>query len=259
MNTSLIPYIDQIVAQRPFCKDILTSYKKLISILEPINVTLPEITLDENLKKIKLEEGFSLFSRDELPFDPNAATKALWQFLEYTSEEPEQGLSTDIFKAVLAQDHDMLGKISAGLNIEPERLYFLAKTALKPSLNALKEYFSHELEKVGWDNGYCPLCGSEPNMAYLDKKGRRHLHCELCSLEWNYPRINCPFCKNQDHETLGYFYSENEEGFRVDFCKKCGRYIKTIDRRVFEQETPMELEHLATLHLDILAEQQGFK
>jgi FdhE protein len=53
--------------------------------------------------------------------------------------------------------------------------------------------------------------------------------------------------------------SEEEEGFRVDFCKKCNRYIKTLDKRAVVSLVPLELENLVTLHLDILAHEQGFK
>jgi FdhE protein len=96
-------------------------------------------------------------------------------------------------------------------------------------------------------------------MAYFAKTGKRYLHCELCGQEWAYPRLKCPFCRNDEHETLGYFDVEGEEGFRVDFCRKCLRYLKTVDKRVFEEAAPMELEHLATIHLDILANENGFR
>jgi hypothetical protein len=32
-----------------------------------------------------------------------------------------------------------------------------------------------------------------------------------------------------------------------------------VDQRVFEKATPMEIENLATIHLDLLAEENGFK
>jgi len=131
--------------------------------------------------------------------------------------------------------------------------------ALKPSLNALREAVGERIQKETWNYGYCPLCGSSPDMASLDDQGKRILHCELCGSEWRYPRLKCPFCENSEPKELGYFVSEEEEGFRVDFCKKCKVYIKTIDMRVVESPAPLELENIITLHLDMLAHEQGFK
>jgi len=145
------------------------------------------------------------------------------------------------------------------VTLEPMILKFLTNMALKPSLNTLKESAGERIEKDGWNYGYCPLCGSYPDMAYLGDQGKRFLHCELCGYEWYYPRLKCPFCENDQPKKLGYFVSEEEEGFRVDFCKKCNCYIKTLDMRVIEQPAPLELENLITLHLDMLAHEQGFK
>jgi len=52
--------------------------------------------------------------------------------------------------------------------------------------------------------------------------------------------------------------SEEEDGFRIDFCKKCNSYIKTVDMRIIETLGSLELENLTTLHLDMLAYEQGF-
>jgi formate dehydrogenase maturation protein FdhE len=36
-------------------------------------------------------------------------------------------------------------------------------------------------------------------------------------------------------------------------CRKCGKYLKTVDQREFEIPAPLEVEQLATLHLDAAA------
>lgn len=275
MNSNLSDHIEGMVRSRPFCKDILESYGDLLSVMGSEEPDLGDIVTEKRLRSIKRESGFPLFSRDELPVDSESGGKVLLRFLERLRDlEGEAGqrfdkavlgfkndptLLREVFKALLKADGERLGDISSRMNLEPERLYFLAKTALRPSLNALRTAFAPELDKAAWDRGYCPFCGSGPDMAYLDGTGKRHLHCELCGEEWPYPRLNCPFCQNDDHNTLGYFSSDQEEGFRVDFCRKCKRYIKTIDRRSFESENPMELEYLATLHLDVIASREGFK
>ena len=63
------------------------------------------------------------------------------------------------------------------------------------------------------------------------------------------------FCQ----ERLGYFTADGEEGVRVDFCEASRRYLKTVDLRVLETPAPLDLEHLATLHLDPAAADRGYR
>lgn len=276
MSPHLQDAINYIVRQRPFSKDILHSYKTFLQLMEDIPVTVPEVWEKESLRRLKKDEGFPLFSREDLPVDFGGATRALSRIMEHLCQDKKtqetealqaclkkidenKDWAKPVFSAILNKDHAAINKKAKEVGLQTERLYFLAKLSLKPSLDAIRSACSSNLDKQAWDYGYCPICGSEPNMAYLDKKGKRHLHCELCGEEWTYPRLNCPFCKNEDQQALGYFHSEGEQGLRVYFCRKCKRYIKTVDRREFELETPMDLEYLATLHLDILAEKEGFE
>ena len=276
MTDDLIEQIDRIIEQRPSAKDSLMSFRELIILMKGIDPKPQEMMLEDRLKNLKKEEGFPLFSRDDLPIDLEASKGLFMRFLEHfasTDRDDREGIEKNLkkiqtdahwldrlFKTILKIDNKTLDKMGKEVDLNPKVMEFLAQTAMKPALCALRSSISEKhLEKTGWDYGYCPLCGSKANMAYLDKTGKRYLHCELCSEEWLYPRLNCPFCQNVDHKTLGYFQAEKEDGFRVDFCRKCQRYIKTIDKRLFETSGPMELEYLATIHLDLLASEHGFK
>jgi len=244
--------------------------------MSEIEIEPQSMVPEDRLKDIKREEDFPLFSGDDLPIDFEASSLLFKKFLEHlskTEREDREGLKraleraetapdwpNQLLKAVLKMDNKTLIKIGNETDLAPDALEFLVRTAMKPSLHAIRNSVSDiRLEEKDWDYGYCPLCGSQPDMAYLDKIGKRYLHCELCDQEWPYPRLKCVFCHNEDHDSLGYFQSEQEEGFRVDFCRKCKRYIKTIDKRVLEEPAPLELEFLSTIHLDILANEHGFK
>ncbi|MCP4666003.1 MAG: formate dehydrogenase accessory protein FdhE [Deltaproteobacteria bacterium] len=270
-----LSHIDRLIQQRPISEKTLVPFRDLVLIMIQAEPGLEPIVLEEGLKDIKREEGFPLFSREDLPLDLDTVSVLLARFLEHLGQanrNDKGGLQKALEKSkrapdwaltliegILRQDEDTLAKISKDTGLDPEVLRFLGRVALRPSLHAMRDTLSQQIDREGWDHGYCPVCGSQPCMAYFAKTGKKYLHCELCGEEWAYPRLRCPFCQNQDHETLGYFQAEEEEGFRVDYCKKCLRYLKTIDRRVFEEEAPMELEHLATIHLDILAAEQGFR
>jgi FdhE protein len=83
--------------------------------------------------------------------------------------------------------------------------------------------------------------------------------CSFCSHEWASGRIFCPFCENREQKTLHYFFSEEEKGYRVDVCDRCQKYIKTIDTREMERLVYLFVEQISTLHLDMLAQEQGLE
>ena len=274
-DKNFLDHVDRLIKQRPISAKTLAPFRDLVLFMTQSDPKVESVVLEERLRNIKQEEGFPLFSREDLPLDVAAFSDLLASFLEHLGNSKrndkrelkkalEKSKSTpdwtlNLFQCLLKQDEDTLAKIGTDVGLDPGVLRFLGIIALKPSLHTLRDALSQNIDKEAWDHGYCPLCGSQPSMAYFDETGKRYLHCELCGEEWAYPRLNCPFCRNQDHETLGYFHSDDEEGYRVDFCRKCLRYLKTVDKRVFENPAPMELEYLATIHLDILANEHGFK
>ena len=58
---------------------------------------------------------------------------------------------------------------------------------------------------------------------------------------------------------MKYLYAEEEKGYRIDVCDKCKKYIKTVDSREITREVILPVEDIATLHLDIIAEEEGYK
>jgi FdhE protein len=275
MFDELLKHIDRLIRQRPHAKEALEAYKDLLACLEDAEPSLDNIKVEESLVTVKREEGFPLLSREELPVDHELSRHLLHRLLDHLKDRDRQdseGLeragkkmsnhpawADRLFEAVLHKSDKTLSALAEDSGLDPNTLSYLARLALRPSLLKLRNILSQRIEKEKWDFGYCPLCGSQPNMAFMDKTGKRHLHCELCGEEWSFRRVTCPFCQNEDQKQLGYFQSDQEEGFRVDFCRACKRYIKTVDQRVFEEATPMELEYIASLHLDILAGEQGFR
>ncbi|HQM46954.1 MAG TPA: formate dehydrogenase accessory protein FdhE, partial [Smithellaceae bacterium] len=67
-----------------------------------------------------------------------------------------------------------------------------------------------------------------------------------------------PFCGNEEQHSLAYFAVEGEESHRVDVCNKCRRYIKIVELPKSSDEVNMDVEDIATLHLDMLAYDEGY-
>ena len=112
-----------------------------------------------------------------------------------------------------------------------------------------------------WEGGDCPLCGEKPHFGMLrPEDGAKQLECWLCGTRWVHTRIKCPFCNNEEQESLGYFTIEGNDICRVNFCKSCSHYYKIFDARKFQTDGDLILtvHNLATLDYDLKAREEGF-
>jgi len=132
--------------------------------------------------------------------------------------------------------------------------------SLRPELESIAEKYGDIVGKSNWSEGYCPICGKEPKIGEIrdEEEGKRYLFCHQCGLKWPFNRIKCPFCGNEEQHSLAYFEVEGEERYRVDVCNKCRRYIKTVELPKSGEEPNLDVEDIATLHLDMIAYDEGY-
>ncbi len=135
----------------------------------------------------------------------------------------------------------------------------LALTSMKIASPASRLEASFDQES--WRRGYCPACANLPDFAYLKEDGTRWLRCSSCDTQWLFQRIECPYCGNQDQQSLGYILADNEGfgGCRLYLCEKCECYIGAIDTREASSLTLWTLERLKISRLEKEAETMGFK
>lgn len=131
--------------------------------------------------------------------------------------------------------------------------------SLRPSLEIVAQKYADVIACSGWSEGYCPVCGKEPKIGQIRGEEGRFLFCNQCGFEWHFLRIKCPFCSNEEQQSLAYFTVEGDEQYRVDVCNECKRYIKIVDFRESKREPNLDVEDIATLHLDILANEEGYE
>jgi FdhE protein len=131
--------------------------------------------------------------------------------------------------------------------------------SLRPAMEKVVEKYGKVVNAASWSEGYCPICGKEPKIGEIkEEEGTRFLFCNQCGFEWHFKRITCPFCGNDEQQTLAYFTVEGDERYRVDVCNVCKRYIKMVDFRETKEEANLDVEDIATLHLDMLANEEGY-
>jgi FdhE protein len=115
-------------------------------------------------------------------------------------------------------------------------------------------------EKWQWLKGYCPICGSWPSLSVIRAPyGERFLKCAFCSHEWRHLRTACPFCENEDPETLEIAYAEDRDSEHACLCRKCMKYVLGVDLRKRIDDPLLEVVPFALTYLDMLAQDSGFR
>jgi FdhE protein len=106
----------------------------------------------------------------------------------------------------------------------------------------------------------CPFCGEKPVVAVLRPEGeggKRWLVCSLCATEWEFRRLVCPACGEEDHEKLPVYVAEEFPHVRVEACDTCRVYVKAIDMTKDGLVLP-EVDELASVPLDLWAAGRGY-
>jgi FdhE protein len=182
-------------------------------------------------------------------------TDDIEKFLILRSDDPE-GLKIQVLSYLEVMDADQPVKEASGS--QEELLDFVLNHALRPFLQVYADTFLPEVEQKSWQRGSCPICGGEPDIAFLDgESGSRFLVCSRCESQWLFPRIKCPFCGTPDSDKLSYYPFEDQK-YRLYVCQNCQRYIKAVDLRKAGRQGFFVVERIATAALDVAAQEEGY-
>jgi FdhE protein len=91
----------------------------------------------------------------------------------------------------------------------------------------------------------------------LGDGGQRSLVCSFCLGEWEFRRIVCPGCGEEDHAKLPVYTAEEFKHVRVECCDSCRNYIKTVDLTRNGLADPV-VDEIASIALDLWAQKQGY-
>ncbi len=271
--------INVIEKKRPSHKEILDFFKYIIREqykIKPL-IRVKRIDINEETAKNQMREGFPLIDKKDIKLNMDLAVtlfKNICRTLQRNNKKasPEikkinQALRKgeidleEIFKNLIAGDKAYAGSTGENTGYNKGLLLFLAESSINPFFEAyagkLKGYVDQEI----WYKGYCPVCGSAPTTGELRPDvGERFLQCSSCGFHWRFIRLACPFCGNEDNKKLRYFHTEADgKAYRVDVCEECKKYIKTIDLREIKEEIVPLADDIGTLHLDIIAQNEGYK
>lgn len=106
----------------------------------------------------------------------------------------------------------------------------------------------------------CPFCGRRPVAGVLRQQGDgalRSLLCSFCLGEWEFRRILCPNCAQEDNHKLPVYTTTQFPHIRVECCDSCKTYIKTVDLTTSGRADPV-VDEIASAPLDLWAREHGY-
>lgn len=135
----------------------------------------------------------------------------------------------------------------------------IAWTFLQPYAEALAD----AVEKPGLPGTppVCPLCTAKPQAGVLrplGDGGKRSLLCSFCAHEWEYRRIVCAACGEEEVNRLPVYTAEELPHVRVEACDTCRCYLKTIDLTKDGRAVPV-VDELAAIPLSLWAMENGYR
>ena len=166
----------------------------------------------------------------------------------------------DLFlSAAFGGREDEAREIAGQIGLEAEVLAFALAQAAKPVVEKRAETLQPLIKGLAWNKGFCPICGSLPELSLLrEKEGQRWLRCGFCSNTWRFHRTACPFCDAQEPGGLEIMFVEGREYERVEVCHQCKKYIPGIDLRNLANEVVLEVTGFALMPLEAIAQEKGF-
>lgn len=280
--------INSIRIAHPMYDELLTFFGKIVTkqyeFKQQMQMETSILDIEAGRAQKKIEAGIPIFEDEEFDIDI-ASTWQLFDALcdiatsqnELLRDEIERidktvrkglnlespafvGLREELFQQVAHNGLDYINEISNAFSLNKDILTLLTINSVKPSIELTAHWLQHLVNIESWSGIRCPMCGSSPAISCLrGEEGRRVLFCSFCSTEWQGIRMMCYHCENTDYQTLRYFYTQEEEKYRIDVCDQCKHYLKTLEERKFDEEIVPSVEHIATLHLDILAAKEGYR
>lgn len=285
MKTESMKEKDQLGRSLDFAEKRMPAYKEILPLLKALfelqiqaktTLRLRKRDLSSEEVQTRWENGFPLLRRWEFPVDIEVAGRIFfgikdhippdnsqllegWETLhraleQFPSEKPA------LWESFLHHENKPWQTWMETKDSDLAPMLFLARSCLRPSLESTaNEIVSRFPVPKDWFKGYCPICGSLPSLLYLVGQGERRGTCSWCGTNWVVHRIQCCYCDNRAHESLGYLYIEDEPHYRVQYCRLCKMYFKTVDLRQRDDNWHLPLEEWVTLHLDLLAQEAGWR
>jgi len=211
-------------------------------------------------------EGLSKVSSREQSFDPPESPELLATFRPFLSLVEKLGparlaaLARDLQQSSPESWSELLdtswSATESASDEPPEE--FLARAFLQPYAEFIRSRLA--IKSDGYTHSLCPFCNRKPGLAVLRQQGdgaRRSLMCSFCLAEWEFRRIVCAGCGEEDNARLPVYTASDFDYIRVECCDTCHAYLKAVDLTRNGLAEPM-VDEMAAAPLDLWAQEHGY-
>jgi len=153
---------------------------------------------------------------------------------------------------------ELLSQCWSNIDSPDEPAEFVALAFLQPYAEFIRSHA--QLQLAGYTHMLCPFCNRKAALGILRQQGdgaRRNLLCGFCLSEWEFRRIVCPGCGQEDQAKLPVYIAEQFPHMRVEACDACHTYIKSVDLTKNGLANPL-VDELAAIPLDLWAQERGY-
>jgi len=243
----------ELSSDRPAAGEVLTFYSRILELQRAIHESI------DGLIAVRSADGSAL--RERLDLDKAAAEiSALIAIVrEHGPAKLAEECAQRSSSPPVAWLSDAIQWLQDGRAKQQDATIFLSRVVLEPQAEHVAGA-SESLPQTTAGNR-CPICQSLPQLAVIRPEGdggKRLLLCALCHSEWEFRRVLCPACGEQNHEKLPRFTAEGIPALRVEACDTCLAYLKSVDMTIDGLAVPL-VDEVAAAPLDLWAAEHGYR
>jgi formate dehydrogenase accessory protein FdhE len=248
---------DKLIADKSSASELLSFYKRIASFQKSF---LAQIA-DRGAQQSELQQFGSL--RDSL--DLTLLLPHFRNFLSLVEQNAPNALAgaareiaampSDSWVTLLTSYWEVGGRFDQQIGafaqffprafLQPYAAYVAGQTAVPPVLATPR---------------VCPLCGGRALFGVLRLEGdggKRCLVCSFCGYDWEFRRILCPTCGEEEEKKLPVYVAEQFPHIRVEACETCKFFVRTIDLTKDGHAVPV-VDDLAAISLTLWAHEHGY-
>jgi len=254
---------EELAAQYSFASEILRFYAAIVRFQEGFYGELGRSFSGLSLERSSAGAGASdpeAFTRP-LPLELAGHFRAFLSLVEANGPDPLRDAARELRDGGDASHFQLLTVFWDGSEtgaLPPGPHDFFARAFLQPYAATIRSR-----SKLLWNGPtpfLCPFCKRKPGLGVLrplGDGGQRSLICSFCLGEWEFRRIVCPGCGEENHAKLPVYTAEELKHVRVEGCDSCRSYIKTVDLTKSGLGEPI-VDEMAAIPLDLWAQKQGY-